>query len=276
MTPTVGLLVALGMVVVVPLGLPLLATAGLGSLRRAWPAVGLVAVASLPLQVGGGAAALTLPYLVVATIAAGLAARRAVAARRELGTLSGALRELTALTACASLLVAAGSLTAERAGHALLGFDDEVLALTVAHFHYAGFAVATLAGLALVRAPGRLSVLGAVAVPLGTALVAVGHFAGRAVELAGALALATGLLAVSAATVRWVLPRRRAPRRLLLVAAMVTPVTMALALWWSVGRLTGLPHPDLAVTAATHGVGNALGVCLCGLLGWRLMRPTAV
>ncbi len=48
---------------------------------------------------------------------------------------------------------------------------------------------------------------------------------------------------------------------------------MALALWWAVGRLTGLAHPDLGLMAATHGVANAVGVCLCGLLGWRLLRP---
>lgn len=276
MTATVGLLVALGMVVVVPLGLPLLATSGLHALRAIWPVVGLVAVAALPLQAGAGAAVLTLPYLIVATAAAGLAARRAWRTFRDISGLHRCLRELTALTAVGSLFVAAGSLTAERAGYSLLGFDAGVLALTAAHFHYAGFAVATLAGLALVRAPGRLSVLGAVAVPAGTALVALGHFAGRAVELAGALALTTGLLAVAAATIRHVLPQCRAPRRLLLVATMVTPLTMAMAVWWSVGRLTGLPHPDLALTAATHGVGNAVGVCLCGLLGWRLLRPAAV
>jgi hypothetical protein len=150
-----------------------------------------------------------------------------------------------------------------------------VLALTVAHFHYAGFAVALLAGLALVRVPGRATALAAAAVPTGTALVAVGHFAGRGVELAGALVLTTGVLALSLATARRVVAPRRA-RALLVLSAATTPLTMALALWWAVGRLTGLPHPDLALMALTHGVGNAVGVCLCGLAGWRLLRPRAV
>jgi hypothetical protein len=262
--------------VVVPVGLPLLRTGGLVRLRGVWPVVGAVAGVALLLAPGAVAASLTVPYLALTGVAAGLALRRAVTARHELTHVQSALRELTALTAGTSLLVAAGSLTAERAGYRLLGFDGEVLALTAAHFHYAGFAVATLAGLVLVRVPGRPAVLAAVAVPTGTALVAAGHFLGRAVELAGALALTTGLLALSLTTLRQVLPRRRAARRLLVVAAGVTPLTMGLAVWWALGRLTGLPHPDLALTAATHGVGNAVGVCLCGLLGWRLLRPTAL
>lgn len=271
MTPTVGLLVALALVVVVPLGLPLLATPGLAALHRVWALVGAVAVVSLTLRPGTLAATLTVPYLVLAGAAAALALRRALTART--GPL---LRELNALAAGVSLLVAAGCLTGERAGVDLLGFDGEVLALTVAHFHYAGFAVSLLAGLVLVRAPGRAAALGAAAVPAGTALVAVGHFAGRAVELGGAVVLATGVLALSLATIGSVRSPRQSVRRLLLVSVAVTPLTMAVAVWFALGRLTGLPHPDIALTAATHGVGNAVGLCLCGLLGWRLLRPTAL
>ena len=276
MTLTVGALVLLGMVLVVPLGLRLLATPGFPLLRRLWPAAGAVAGVSLLLPVGGTAAALTLPYLLLATAAAVLAVHRAVVERRHVRRAGDAARELAALTAGGSLLVAAVSLTSERVGYALLGFDGEVLALTVAHFHYAGFAVALLAGLVLVRAPGWLAMLGAAAVPAGTVLVAAGHFLGRGTELLGALVLTAGLLAASLATVLHVLPARGPARWLLLASACTTPLTMALALWWAVGRLTGLAHPDLALMAVTHGVGNAVGVCLCGLLGWRLLRPAPV
>jgi hypothetical protein len=271
-TPTVSVLVLLGAVLVVPLGLPLLATPGLQRLRWPWPVAGAVAGTSLLLAPSPVAAALTLPYLALAVVAATLGLRRTWGARCTARRLRSSLRELTALTATASLPVAALSWTSERAGHDLLGFDGTVLALTVAHFHYAGFAVALLAGLVLVRVPGRLPALGAAAVPTGTALVAVGHFLGPAVELAGACVLTAGLLTVSVVVLRSVVARGAA-RRLLLVSALTTPLTMALALWWAVGRLTGLPHPDLAVMAATHGAANAVGVCLCGLLGWRVLRP---
>lgn len=272
MTPTVAVLVLLAMVLVVPLGLGLLASPGSAALRRLWPVAGTVAGVSLLLPVGGVAAALTLPYLLLAAAAAVLAVRRVVRERNHVRSAVEGARELTALTAGLSLLVAAASLSAERVGYALLGFDGEVLALTVAHFHYAGFAAALLAGLLLVRVPGPLALVGAVAVPGGTALVGAGHFLGRGVELAGAGVLTVGLLAVSVATVLHVVPRRGAARLLLLVSASATPLTMALALWWAVGRLTGLAHPGLGLMAATHGVGNAVAVSLCGLLGWRLLR----
>ena len=273
MTPTVGALVLLAMLLVVPLGLPLLGTPGVSSLRRAWPVAGAIAGTSMLLPVGMVAGALTVPYLALAAAAGALAVRRAVAERRHVRRPVDALRELTALTALVSLPVAAASLTCERAGYALLGFAPEVLALTAAHFHYAGFAVATLAALTLVRVPGPLSLLAGVTVPAGIALVAAGHFLGRGTELAGAVVLTAGVLALSLTTVLHVVPRRGRARWLLLVAAWTTPLTMALALWWAVGRLAGLGHPDLALMAATHGAGNALGVCLCGLLGWRLLRP---
>lgn len=272
MTPTVAVLVALAMCVVVPVGLPLLATPGVTAVRRAWPVVGGIAVVSLPLPPGTLAGALTLPYLALTAALAVRAVQRTTSSRTGRREPRVLLRELTALTAGGSPVVAAACLTAERAGIALLGFEPAVLALTVAHFHYAGFAVALLAGLALVRVPGSTTALAAAAVPVGTALVAAGHLTGRAVELAGAVVVAAGVLALSLATVRRMRTSHRGARRLLLVSAAVTPLTMALALWWAVGRLAGLPHPDLALMGATHGVGNAVGLSLCGLLGWRLLR----
>lgn len=96
--------------------------------------------------------------------------------------------------------------------------------------------------------------------------MAVGHFTGRRTELAGALVLTVALLCTSWAAARHVvLP----DRLLLLVACWATPVTMLLALHFALGRATGLPHLGIPETAATHGVLNALGVGLCGLLAWR-------
>lgn len=277
----VGVLVALGMVVVVPLGLRLLTTPGLAQLRRVWPAAGAVAAAALLLPRGGAAVALVLPYAALCVAATCCGAARALAvlrmwrsrtpgAAREIAT-SGVVRELAALTAVASLSVAALSLVAERAGVALLGFPLAVHGLTVAHFHFAGFAAALLAGLTAQAAPARSAVLGALAVPAGTVVVAVGHFTGRWTELAGALVLTAGLLCTSWAVLRGVRPRlpRRTGRLLLTVSAWTTPVSMLLAVHFALGRATGLPHLGIPETAATHGVLNALGVALCGLLAWQ-------
>lgn len=260
----VGVLVVVGMVLVVPLGLARLATPGLGALRRIWPVPAVIAGAALLLPRGGSAVLLVLPY------AAACGAVTAVGVRRWLRRRRIDVQELTALTATASLSVAALSLVAERAGHELLGFSLAVHGLTVAHFHFAGFAAALLAGLTAHRAPSRPATTGAVAVPLGTVVVAAGHFSGRWTELVGALVLTVGLLATS-----WVAATRVAPtlaagrRRLLLVAAWSTPVTMLLAVHFALGRAAGLPHLSVPETAATHGVLNALGVGLCGLLAWQ-------
>jgi hypothetical protein len=258
----VGVLVVLGMVVVAPLGLGRLATDGLHRLRVVWPALGLLAGFGLLLPRGSAGVALVAPYAAVCAAVTLLGLRRAVRRRRA------DLRELTALTATCSLSVAALSLVAERAGVALLGFSLAVHGLTVAHFHFAGFAAALLAGLTAVAAPGRASALGAVAVPSGTALVALGHFTGRWTELAGALVLTAGLLCTSWVALRRVELPDRAAGVLLRIACCATPLTMLLAVHFALGRATGLPHLSIPETAATHGVLNALGVGLCGLLAW--------
>lgn len=258
----VGVLVVLGMAVVAPLGLGRLATHGLQRLRRVWPALGLLAGVALLLPRSTPAVALVVPYAVACAAVTAHGLRRAWTRRRA------DVRELTALTAAGSLSVAALSLVAERAGVELLGFSLAVHGLTVAHFHFAGFAAALLAGLTATAAPSRTSTLGALAVPAGTALVAVGHFTGRWTELAGAVVLTVGLLATSwVAATRVVLPDRAA-RVLLRIAAWATPVTMLLAVHFALGRATGLPHLSIAQTAATHGVLNAVCVGLCGLLAW--------
>lgn len=177
-------------------------------------------------------------------------------------------RSVIALSASTSLGVVAVALLVDRSGSApWLGFDATVWRLTVLHFCVAGFAASLFVGLAHVAAPRRLTVLACWAVPAGTALVAVGHVAGPWVELAGAVALTAGMLACSWGVLRLV-RLDDAGGQLLVAAAAVTPLTMLLAVSWALGDATGLPHLTLTQTAATHGVGNALGVGLAGVLGW--------
>lgn len=64
----------------------------------------------------------------------------------------------------------------------------------------------------------------------------------------------------------------RLTRGLLALSALVLFVTMLLALSWALGEATGLPHLDLTWTAATHGLGNALGFAVCALLAHRRIR----
>ncbi|MET7398809.1 YndJ family protein [Dactylosporangium sp. NPDC005572] len=275
-------LLSLGMLVVVPLGLDLvdqpwpwrrralwLLGAAPGALSvwlpRGWPAVALAAVyllATLWLAaaIPGRLTALWMPWVV---------------GRRSGRLRVPAPREIAVLTALASPAVAASSLVAERGGYRLFGFRVEILSLTVAHFHYAGFAAALVAGL-VCRLSGD-SLAGraaALSVPGGIGLVFVGYFTTRWVELAGAVVLTAGMWLTGWLTVRQRgdadgLADDRTTRVLLVTSALVLGVTMLLAVDWALGRATGLPHLSLSWMIATHGVGNALGFALCGILAWR-------
>ncbi|GGU57835.1 YndJ family protein [Streptomyces lavendofoliae] len=268
MSVLVGLIVTLGMLVIVPAGLRLMDAPDLTAVRRLWPFF------AVP-----GAVCLWLPRGATATALAGCYALGTVllalhAPRRLLRTRSAAPAEVAVLTALVSPSVAALALVAERSGHRLFGFGLDILALTVPHFHFAGFAAALVAGLVCRTVDRPAARFAALSVPLGTLLVLLGYFLDDWAELAGAVVLTAGMWTVALLTWRDVARERhdRPTRALLAVSAAVLVVTMLLALSWALGEATGLPHPDLTWMAATHGLGNALGFALCAVLAWRRLR----
>ncbi|MBQ1111193.1 YndJ family protein [Streptomyces anulatus] len=268
MSALVNAIVMLGMLVVVPAGLRLTGQQDLNRIRRLWPLFAVPGAAALWLPRGPAATALACCYALGAVLLALHAPRRAVRGR-DLDPARIAL-----LTALATPAVAATALVAERSGHELFGFDLGILALTVPHFHFAGFAAALIAGLVCRVSDGPAGRFAALSVPLGTLLVLVGYFIGDWAELAGALVLTAGMWTVGLLT--WRMGRAdgrdRTTRLLLLASATVLVATMLLALSWALGEATGLPHPTLTWMAATHGLGNALGFALCSLLAWRRIR----
>ncbi|MEU2395460.1 YndJ family protein [Streptomyces sp. NPDC007369] len=289
MTVLVNMIVTLGMLGIVPLGLLLIDPDGLRRTARIWPYA--AAPGAVCLWLPRGAPAVTLAAL-YAVAALALAARVPVRllrlrARALARTRSGESRphgataaEAAVLTALASPAVAATALVAERSGYRLFGFDLDILALTVPHFHYAGFTAALVAGLVCRAAAAgntgrgsgsRRARWAAFSVPGGTLLVLIGYFVDDWAELAGAVVLTAGMWLVALVTwqeIRPAAPDRRT-RALLAVSAAVLGATMVLALWWALGEATGIPHPTLTWMAATHGLGNALGFALCSVLAWR-------
>ncbi|MFF8408881.1 YndJ family protein [Streptomyces omiyaensis] len=265
--------VTLGMLWVVPAGLGLVEgprPPGWDRLRRAWPLLALPGAVSLWLPRSGTATALAACYA-LATLALALQAPARLLLTRSLRP-----GEVAVLTALVSPSVAGLALVAERAAYPLFGFELDLLALTVPHFHFAGFAAALVAGLLCAASgEGPLARAAALSVPAGTLLVLAGYFVDDWAELAGAVVLTAGMAAVAVLTLRErrALAAGRATRTLLGVSALVLVVTMALALWWALGEATGLPHPTLTWMAATHGLGNALGFAVCALLAHRRLRP---
>ncbi|WP_097900586.1 YndJ family protein [Streptomyces sp. b94] len=268
MSVLVNVIVMLGMLVVVPAGLRLTELRELDRIRRLWPLFAVPGAIALWLPRGGPATALACCYA-LGTVLLALYAPRRAARGRDLGPAGIAL-----LTALVTPAVAATALVAERSGHQLFGFDLGILALTVPHFHFAGFAAALIAGLVCRVSDGPAGRFAALSVPLGTLLVLAGYFIGDWAELVGAVVLTAGMWTVGLLTLRLgrATGRDRTTRYLLLASAAVLVATMLLALSWAVGEATGLPHPSLTWMAATHGLGNALGFALCSLLAWRRLR----
>ncbi|MCX5301220.1 YndJ family protein [Streptomyces sp. NBC_00193] len=283
MTVLVNLIVTLGMLYVVPAGLRLIDPARFGRAARLWPLFAAPGAVCLWLPRGAPATALATIYaaatLALAVRGAVPAVRAAVAAVRAPGRGPGPA-EVAVLTALMAPSVAGTALVAERAGHRLFGFDLDILALTVPHFHFAGFTAALVAGLVCrASAAGALARWAAYSVPAGTALVLLGYFIDDWAELVGAVTLTGGMWAVALLTWRDVRPGARGRDRitgaLLACSAVVLVATMLLALWWALGEATGIVHPTLTWMAATHGLGNALGFGLCSLLAWRRLTASA-
>jgi hypothetical protein len=242
------------MLVVVPLGLTMLPTRTTST--RWWFAFAVPGAVSLWLPRGALSIVLASVYLAGTLVLITLAAQHFLHHRRI------SSRHVALYTALATPAIAALALVAERSSYELFGFNLTVLSLTVAHFHFAGFAAALMAYLA---ADG----LAAVSVPLGTLIVLLGFFLGDSVELAGALVLTAGMWLVGWRL--WRRSRRAEPSTaiLLVISGSVLVVTMLLAVAWALGHVVDTPYLPLPWMVATHGVANAVGFGLCGVLAFR-------
>ncbi|MFJ1615982.1 YndJ family protein [Streptomyces sp. NPDC088249] len=274
MSVLVGLIVMLGMLVVVPAGLRLAGAPELDRIRRLWPLFAVPGAVTLWLPRGGPATALAVCYALGAVLLALHAPPRLLRTLMTSGVRAAAPAEIALLTALVTPSIAATALVAERSGHTLFGFGLGILALTVPHFHFAGFAAALVSGLVCRIADSPAGRFAALSVPLGTLLVLIGYFVGDWAELAGAVVLTAGMWTVALLTWRSIRGGRqdRNTRLLLATSSAVLVATMALALSWALGEATGLPHPTLTWMAATHGLGNALGFALCSVLAWQRLQ----
>jgi uncharacterized protein (UPF0548 family) len=271
-------LLLFGALVVVPLGLALLDDPGAWSQRirplGALPWVHLLcAVLLLPsfaLYPGDRAGLLAAPWLAFTGIVALLGVARLVAHGYR------SAEGIAPSAAMIFLAVGGGWTLASRWGMEPMGFREPIVLLTGAHFHFAGFALPILTGLAAgkLRHPiGRIAVGGVI---LGVPFVAVGITAGRSVplvELSAAWFLAATCLLVVG--LQWALAVRAAgwPERLLFgVSGLALLAGMSLAGVYALSTFRAAYWLTIPQMIPWHGTLNALGFALPGLLAWHLAR----
>jgi hypothetical protein len=258
-------LLLLAALVVVPLGLALVPPDD--GAWTAWTYRPLIPALGLPLSFawspGLVAALLVLPWLAFA----GLVALRGLHRLRP--GRSRSTPEVCTSAAMAFLAVGGAWLLATRAGWGPLGFAEPIVKLTAAHFHYAGFALTLLTGLALAGAPGWPARLTAAGVIVGVPLVAAGIVGGPAVEAwaGGPLVAATVALAVRQVRLAARGGFGRAGWLLGLSGAALFG-GMALAAVYAVRVHLPEPPLDIPTMVRWHGVGNALGFAVPALVFW--------
>jgi hypothetical protein len=241
----IDLVVLFGIGVILPLAL--------GGRAWWWGVAAASAAVSLALPRGAPAAALVLPFgaAVAATVLGAGRVRRPARA---------------GMLAAGYAMVAAGVLAQSRAGVTLAGIHEPIVELTAVHFVYAGAAALTLA----LRAASRAAVVLVAAAP---PVVALGFVTRHPLpQVGGAVMMALGVCGVAALQLRRSVRDTALPptRRLLLgVSGLVVWAPMLLAVCWALGQHAGLPALPIPAMVRVHGVPNAVGFCLCGLLATR-------
>jgi hypothetical protein len=303
-------ILASGALVVVPLGLNLVnrrahaalfPNAAARTLRYALLPAALLLAAAQWSSAGPYAAALAVPWLIVTALVALAGLGIAWKSRR------GPLPEFVAACGLMFLVIGGGWALADRAGIRPLGFDPAIVLLTAVHFHYAGFALPILAGLAidalhkpeapardnpthqpeasardprstappaisLADASGWCTALGVVAsVPLTAVGITATQLGLSPVwELIAAWCMSLSGLGVAWLYLRLAFLRStpRITRELWSYAALFLACGMVLSILYGSRWLVPLPWLDIPLMRALHGTANALGFTVPCLIGW--------
>ena len=272
----------LGVLVIVPLGLALIAALAeqrstLFRLAQASHPFGAVAVVVSGFLTPGFAAAGLATLWILTTGLIGL--EGLVSLVRFLRVRGPAVANLSVLAAMMFLPVGSVWLLMSRLGIQPLGFGDTIVLLTAVHFHFAGFAAPLLTGLSGYQLQTRaklnaLYLLAVVCVIAGTPLVAAGITASPVLALVGALIISLGLHCLALLNLVWIVPTiaELLPRILLIVSSLAVVPAMILAGIYAYSIVFQKLIVDIPQMAMTHGIINAFGFALCGLVAWALIH----
>jgi hypothetical protein len=189
----------------------------------------------------------------------------------------GPLAEWVIAAGMIHLAVGGGWALLDRWGMQPLGFQRSIVLLTAIHFHFAGFALPLLAGLAMRRAPSRLAAAAGMLVVASVPLTAVGITATQlganpVLETLTAACMAAGGLLVAAVYARLAvrgIDLSVASRIAWGMAALTLGAGMGLALLYGIRFYLPIERLDIPWMRAVHGSLNAFGFTLVGLLGWQ-------
>lgn len=222
---------------------------------------------------GPGAAALAVPWLIVT----GLLALCGLLRIGQQG-----VRPVDRLCIDAGLVyVVVGSAWAvsDRLGYRPLQFDPIIVLLTAVHFHYAGFVLPIVTGLAVRQVSGRAARAAGIAVLAGVPMVAVGITTTQLGASPLIESAATLLMAAGGAMVAWLhlrlslrYGRPTIARPLWAVAAVSLFATMVLAVLYGWRFYLPVAWLDIPHMRVTHGTANALAFALPALLAWSSAR----
>ena len=187
---------------------------------------------------------------------------------------SGQVRAAVAI-ARIDLAVGGAWLVASRLGMRPLGIQEPIGLLTAVHFHFAGFATATIAAATLRFAERRARqrwlrrVVGLVCcLPY---VVAVGFVISMALKMGAAIAFSASVAALAIFLREQAKQaQERTARALLYVASGAVFAGMVLAGAYAVADFLGSDALTIPQMVRTHGILNAVGFCLPALLGWRV------
>jgi hypothetical protein len=265
---TIRLLLALGALIVVPVGVRLLDRARAHRLPALVPVVCCIGYAAAVI-VGSGAVALVLALPFAATTGF-LAVIEAV----EL--LHRPTIERLGVALATAWLAAAASVTcfALTAGGAPLT-PEHLRWPTPAHFLFSGFGLTTIA-LCVHRDRRRTgSLLALLAVLVAMPVLAVEIAWVPTTQWTGAVAMATAAVLVAGQQLLVAWRARGVVRALLVVSSGSIAAAMAFAVAYGVATRYAVVSPSLTTMVRVHGVLNSVGFVLVGIVAWRVRTRRA-
>jgi hypothetical protein len=232
---------------------------------------------SFALPEGHFAGALTLPWLLMLALISVAGIKRAQ---------HSAWRDPAHLCICGGMIyLSVGGIWAAfaRAGMRPLGFDSAIVLLTAIHFHYAGFVLPLLTGMAAkiaAKITDRKIADSAVWLVLsGVPLTALGITitqvsATRFPETIAAVMTATGgmmtaILYLKLATLRGY---ATTVRMLWVVTGLALIFSMTLAMLYGLRAHLPIVWLDIPLMRALHGTANAAGFALSGIASWHVLH----